>query len=71
MDITRLDYGVEIIHGLMGSGKSFFAVRRALSMVEEARRPLYTNLPMKWAVVRKYLRLRGGSDLANPFPSPR
>lgn len=67
MDITKLDYGVELIHGLMGSGKSFFAVRRALETVEQTRRPVYTNLPMKWKVVRAYLRNRGGSELANLF----
>jgi len=67
MGVESLDYGVELIHGIMGSGKSFFCVRRALHTVEEQRRPLYTNLPMKWPLVRAYLRNRGGEQLANLF----
>ncbi|GEM_PF-3185351 len=67
MGVESLDYGVEIIHGIMGSGKSFFCVRRALQSVEQHRRPLYTNLPMKWPLVKAYLRNRGGEELANLF----
>lgn len=67
MGIADLDYGVEVIYGLMGSGKSFFCVQRAVKVVQQQRRPLYTNLPMKWPTVKAYLRLKGGEDLANLF----
>lgn len=62
--IVEIDYGLEIIEGLMGSGKSYFAVRRVCKVIEEQRRPVYTNLPLRWRVVRQYLRNRGGEELA-------
>ena len=63
--ITNIDYGLEIIEGLMGSGKSFMAVWRILRAIFITRRPVYTNLPIKWKVFRKYLRIKGGEELAN------
>lgn len=63
--ITNLDYGVEIIHGLMGSGKSFFAVRRCILVALTTRRPIYTNLPIKFRVMRRYMRTRGGPEVSN------
>jgi hypothetical protein len=64
-EITRYSYGLEIIEGLMGAGKSYYAVRRICQVIEETRRPVYTNLPLKWPVIRAYLRKRGGEELAN------
>ena len=49
----------------MGAGKSYFAVRRMFKILEEQSRPVYTNLPIKWRVVRKYLRTRHGEVMAN------
>ena len=49
----------------MGSGKSFYAVRRIIDEVLETRRPVYTNLPLKFRVVRAYLGIRGGPDVVN------
>lgn len=60
-----MPFGLEIIEGLMGAGKSYYAVRRVCQVIEETRRPVYTNLPMKWPVVRAYLRNRGGEELAS------
>lgn len=62
---ASLDYGVEVIHGLMGAGKSYFAVRRCVRVILETRRPLYTNLPLRFPVVRQYLRTKGGQECAN------
>ena len=64
-EITKYNYGLEIIEGLMGAGKSYYAVRRICDLIEETRRPVYTNLPLKWPVIRAYLRKRGGEELAN------
>ena len=61
---------VEIICGLMGSGKSFTAVQRVLEIVTKEARPVYTNLPINWRVMREYLRTRHGAkyaDLVKPF----
>lgn len=63
--ITQLDYGVELIHGLMGSGKSFFAVRRCILTALHTRRPIYTNLPIKFRVMRRYMMVKGGSEVSN------
>lgn len=49
----------------MGSGKTFFMVGRVLDVIIRDGRPVYTNLPLKWRVIRKYLRDRGGEQYAN------
>jgi len=65
MKLQRIpDFGVEIIEGLPGSGKSLMAVRRMIEACIAQRRPVFTNLPLKWRVVRRYLRGRGGEQLA-------
>jgi hypothetical protein len=64
-EVTRYNYGLEIIEGLMGAGKSYYAVRRICKLIETERRPVYTNLPLKWPVIRAYLRVKGGEELAN------
>src|SRR6185503_10112402 len=56
--------GVELFFGEPGSGKSFMAVQRAIRVMLEERRPVYTNLPLRWRVFRTYLRKRGGDVLA-------
>lgn len=58
-------FGLELYFGLMGSGKSFVATKRAIDVVRQMRRPVYTNLPLKWLVIRTYLKNRGGPELAN------
>jgi hypothetical protein len=59
------DVGVWVIEGLPGSGKSFYAVRSLLDWVLVERRPVFSNLPIKWRVLRKYLAVRGGPTYAN------
>lgn len=59
------DYGVEVIEGLPGSGKSYAAVEKMLRVVLSQKRPCYTNLPLNFSKVRAYLRLKGGEKCAN------
>ncbi len=56
---------LEIMEGLMGAGKSYWAVRRMIITLKEQARPVYTNLPLKHEVLRKYLRDRHGESMAN------
>lgn len=65
MKIHEAQHGVEIIEGLPGSGKTFYAVMRVLRVIREQKRPVYTNLPLKHKVVRARLRKLGGHELAN------
>ncbi|MBO6514265.1 MAG: hypothetical protein JJ974_09910 [Phycisphaerales bacterium] len=65
MKLTQYDFGLEIIEGLPGSGKSFYATRRIIRAIKKYKRPVYTNLPLIFPVVRKYLRIIGGEELAN------
>lgn len=59
------EYGVIGVEGLPGSGKSYFLTRNIISIILEQRRPVYTNCPLKWRVIRQYLRTRGGAECAN------
>lgn len=63
--IHEYESRLEVFEGKMGAGKSYFAVRRMFNILEEQARPVYTNLPVKWRVVRKYLRDRHGEEMAN------
>lgn len=63
--IQDYDHGLEIITGLMGSGKSYFATKRTIETISKTRRPVYTNLPLKFPVVRQRLRSLGGKELAS------
>lgn len=56
--------GIVFIDGRPGSGKSYYAVLQLLEAITVHRRPVYTNLPLKWRVVRCYLRTHGGPNLA-------
>jgi len=62
---TPPSYGIEVVEGRPGSGKSFFGVGRVLEAVTEQRRPVYTNLPLHMRVFRRWLRSRYGADVAN------
>lgn len=59
-----LDTGIHLYVGRPGAGKSLVAVRKLLDIVQQERRPIYTNLPLKWRVVRLFLHMRGGAELA-------
>lgn len=56
--------GVELLVGIPGSGKSLVAVRRMLRVLMELRRPVYTNMPLRWRVLHRWLHLKGGAHLA-------
>jgi hypothetical protein len=56
---------VQVIEGLPGSGKSFMSVRRLMRVILDDRRPVFTNLPIRWPVMRAYLRKLGGVECAN------
>lgn len=57
----RLNYrtGIEIWEGSPGSGKSYGVTERLLSAVLYQRRVVYTNLPLRLKVVRRYLEIKG------------
>lgn len=57
--------GIELLVGEPGAGKSLFAVQRMIQVMREQRRPVYTNLPLRWRVFRAYLRTMGGEKLAD------
>lgn len=56
--------GIELVTGIPGSGKSFHMVERLLDWVLKEKRPVYTNLPLVWRVLRKYLEIKGGKNSA-------
>lgn len=56
---------LRVAEGLPGAGKSFFLVRRTLKIILEEKRPVYTNLPIRFRVFRQYLRNRAGEQYAN------
>lgn len=57
-------YTVTIGEGLPGSGKSYWLTKEVIRVIVEQRRPVYTNGPLRFRVVRQYLRNRGGEELA-------
>lgn len=59
-----LETGIECYIGRPGSGKSFVLTRRSIQAVINHRRPVYTNLPLKWRCCRRLLRRKGGEALA-------
>lgn len=59
------DCQLRFVEGLPGAGKSFMLVRKTLKVIEGERRPVYTNLPIRFRVMRTYLRNRGGEPMAN------
>lgn len=58
-------FGVEIVEGPPGSGKSFVCAKWVLDWVIKERRPVFTNLPFRWRVLREWLRRRYGVEVAN------
>lgn len=59
-----LQTGVELVTGIPGAGKSYFLVERLLTWILRQQRPVYTNLPLKHRVIRRYLRIKGGEACA-------
>lgn len=55
--------GIEIWDGVPGSGKSYGAVDRLIREIIDFRRPVYTNLPIRLRVLRRYLIAKTGKEL--------
>ncbi|MFI4881816.1 MAG: zonular occludens toxin domain-containing protein, partial [Phycisphaerales bacterium JB064] len=51
-----LETGIKFIEGIPGSGKSWAAVEILLDQIVNHRRQVFTNLPMREATLRRYLR---------------
>lgn len=49
---------VDIVQGRMGGGKSFHGVQEALRIAVEEGRPVFTNLPLRFRVVRRWLTVK-------------
>lgn len=62
--------GVELITGLPGSGKSMYAVERLIHMALQERRPVFTNLPLRFRVVSRYMRIVSGDDRLTRYIRP-
>jgi hypothetical protein len=58
------DFGVEVTEGLPGSGKSFFELSRTLDWILQEQRPVFTNLPIRFRVLRHWLKHRYGEAYA-------
>lgn len=56
---------LRVVEGLPGAGKSFFLVRKTADIILRQRRPVYTNLPIRFRVFRQWLRNRAGEQYAN------
>ena len=63
-EIANLSFAGEAYIGLPGSGKSSAALREVYRVISEERRPVFTNLPLRWRVFRTHLRHIGGEPLA-------
>lgn len=50
--------GIEIWDGLPGSGKSYSSVDELVKIIINERRPVFTNLPLKMQVLKRYLVVR-------------
>ncbi len=55
-------HGIQIWEGMPGAGKSFSAVDYLLKKGIKERRPVYTNLPIRYRVLKKYLQGVSGDD---------
>ena len=64
-----LEAGIRIWEGGTGSGKSYGVTENIISLVRGARRPIVTNVPLKFRSIRKYLG-RVGGETAVGYVSP-
>lgn len=55
----NLDTGIEIWDGQPGSGKSYGAVEFLTRVILQQRRPVFTNLPLRFRVLRAFLAIKG------------
>lgn len=56
---------LRVVEGLPGAGKSFFLVKQTADVILREKRPVYTNLPIRFRVFRTWLRNRAGEQYAN------
>lgn len=56
--------GVDLETGLIGAGKSYDLTEKARDDAVYQQRPVATNLPLRYKVIRKYLNLQGRGELA-------
>lgn len=59
------EYGVSVVSGEIGSGKSYVCVQWIIEQLSVHRRPVFTNMPLRLPVFRKYLRIKFGDEIAN------
>ena len=64
MPKVNLETGIEIWDGLPGSGKSYGATEFLLNVILKQRRPVFTNLPLRFRVLRRYLVVKSGDAMA-------
>ncbi len=57
-------FACTMVEGLPGSGKTFWTVRHVINVILEHRRPVFTNAPIRFRVLRAWLRKVGGEVLA-------
>jgi thymidine kinase len=55
---------IEIVQGLMGSGKTLYSIWMITNIVRFEMRPVFTNCPFKWRVFRQYLKVKFGEEAA-------
>lgn len=64
IEAAKLRHGIDIWEGAPGSGKSYGAVDRLCKAIIWLRRPVYTNLPLRMRVLRRYLVQKTGDAMA-------
>lgn len=63
-------HGIEIWEGQPGAGKSYSGVEYILNKALKERRPVYTNLPIRFRVLRQHLRNITGDDKLAGYVMP-
>ena len=64
MSIEKLPFGIISVVGKPGAGKSYYLTRKAVEAVTVHRRPVYTNLPIRWRVMWHWIAKRYGRECA-------
>ena len=60
MGIEKLPFGIISVVGKPGAGKSYYLTKKAIEAVTIHRRPVYTNLPIRWRVMWHWVAKRYG-----------
>ncbi len=67
---VKFKTGIEIWDGLPGSGKSYGVTKMLADSVVRERRVVYTNLPIKWRVFRKFVEVKTGDVRLGQYIRP-